>query len=59
MSRRSDKGKKRLIFDSIRKPVAPHSKPIGEDRPEERVHPSKRKAKYKKKPETQDSDGDI
>jgi len=59
MSRRSDKKKKRPVFDSIRKPVAPHSKPIGEVRPEEKIHPSKRKSKHKKRPETQVTDGDI
>lgn len=37
------------IFASIRKPTAPPTKMIGEDKPEEKIHPSERKVKHKKK----------
>jgi hypothetical protein len=37
------------IFDSIRKPMPPPSQRFGEERPEERAHPAKRKVKHKKK----------
>jgi hypothetical protein len=48
---RGRKGKKeeRLIFDSIRKPTAPPSQKFGEEKPKEKIHPSQRKAKHKKK----------
>jgi len=36
-------------FDLIRKPVAPPTRKFGDDRPEERIHPSERKIKHKKK----------
>lgn len=39
----------RPIFDSIRKPVAPPSQKIGNAKPEEKIHPSLRKTKHKKK----------
>jgi hypothetical protein len=42
------------IFDSIRKPTAPSSKKFGGDRPEERIHPTRRKGKHKKKDELND-----
>lgn len=44
------------IFDSIRKPIPPPSKKMGEEKPESKVHPVQRKAKHKKRIE---SDGDI
>jgi hypothetical protein len=37
------------VFDSIRKAVAPPSQRFGEEKPEERAHPAKRKIKHKKK----------
>ncbi len=37
-----------LIFDSIRKPIAPPTQKIGQDKPEEKIHPSLRKTKHKK-----------
>ena len=37
------------IFDSIRKPTAPPSRKFGDNKPEEKIHPSQRKSKYKKK----------
>jgi hypothetical protein len=46
-------GKKKLrgksIFGSIRKPTAPPSRKIGEEKPEERIHPAERNSKHKKK----------
>jgi hypothetical protein len=42
------KRKERLIFDSIRKPVAPPTRKFGSDKPEEKAMPSGRKAKHKK-----------
>jgi hypothetical protein len=52
------KRKKRdpAIFESIRKPIPPPSKKMGEEKPEPKVHPVQRKAKHKKRI---DSDGDI
>lgn len=37
------------LFKSIRKPTAPPSRKIGEDKPEEKAHPSLRKTKHKRK----------
>jgi hypothetical protein len=44
------------IFEGIRKPTAPPSKKMGEEKPESRIHPVQRKAKHKKRV---DSNGDI
>jgi hypothetical protein len=38
----------RPVFDSIRKPVAPASRKIGEDKPDSKAYPSRRKSKHKK-----------
>jgi hypothetical protein len=38
----------RPVFDSIRKPTAPPSHKLGQDKPEEKVHPAGRKSKHKK-----------
>src|ERR1044071_9805516 len=43
MSSKKNKKPEQPIFDSIRKPTAPPSKKFGEDKPEEKVHPSQRK----------------
>lgn len=40
----------RPVFDSIRKPTAPPSQRFGGSRPEEKVHPTGRKAKHKGEP---------
>ena len=48
----ADKKKKagdRPVFDSLRKPTAPPTRKIGTDKPEEKVHPSERKVKHKRK----------
>jgi hypothetical protein len=39
----------RPIFESIRKPTAPPGQKFGQIKPEEKIHPSKRKIKHKKK----------
>jgi hypothetical protein len=44
--------KERPIFDSIRKPTAPPTKTMGQNKPEEKAHPSLRKVKHKKQDET-------
>jgi hypothetical protein len=44
----------RPIFDSIRKPIAPPTKTIGQNKPEEKAHPSLRKIKHKKPDRTED-----
>jgi len=59
LSRRKPKKAERPVFESIRKPTAPSSQRFGGDRPEERLHPSQRRVKHKKKPEREDLDADI
>ena len=51
MSGRKKKKPEQPIFDSIRKPIAPPTRKFGENKPEEKAHPSQRKSKYKKKDE--------
>lgn len=48
MKKKGKKLKTRVIFDSIRKPIAPPTQKIGQNKPEEKVHPSRRKTKHKK-----------
>ncbi len=45
-----------LIFDSIRKPVAPPGHPMSHAKPEEKARPAGRKAKHKQKPEVAEPD---
>jgi hypothetical protein len=49
MKRKKTKKEERPIFDSIRKPVAPPTRQIGSNKPEEKAMPSGRKIKHKKK----------
>jgi hypothetical protein len=49
MSAKKRKKPERPIFDSIRKPTAPPSQKLGKEKPEEKIHPSRRKAKHKRK----------
>ena len=42
------KKKQKSVFDSIRKPVAPPTRKIGKDIPDEKLLPSGRKSKHKK-----------
>jgi hypothetical protein len=58
-ARNVKKKKERPVFESIRKPVAPRSKKFGGDRPEERIHPTQRKAKHKKGKAAENQDGDL
>jgi hypothetical protein len=48
MSSKKKKKPARLIFDSIRKPTAPSTRRIGKNKPEEKIHPTNRKGKYKR-----------
>ncbi|MEO6588861.1 MAG: hypothetical protein ABIP06_05985 [Pyrinomonadaceae bacterium] len=47
MPSKKKKAPPRPIFDSIRKPLAPPSRKIGKNKPEEKIHPTNRKGKYK------------
>ncbi|HEY0006117.1 MAG TPA: hypothetical protein VGB17_15160 [Pyrinomonadaceae bacterium] len=49
--KRGKKRKPQPLFETIRKPLAPPGHPLGRDKPEERAHPSLRKAKHKHRPE--------
>ena len=51
---RRKKKPERPVFDSIRKPTAPPSQKIGEDKPDDRVYPSGKRQKHKK-----EKDGDL
>jgi hypothetical protein len=46
--RKKKDAEERPVFDSIRKPTAPPSQRFGGSKPEEKVHPAKRKQKHKK-----------
>jgi len=54
MSRKNKKKPELPIFDSIRKPTAPPSRTIGQDKSEEKARPSQRKSKHKKKDDLTD-----
>jgi hypothetical protein len=41
-----------VIFDNIRKPMAPPGHPLSHAKPEEKARPAGRKAKHKQKPES-------
>lgn len=49
MAKAKKKKRERPVFDSIRKPVAPPTRKIGSVKLEEKIHPSERKSKHKKK----------
>jgi hypothetical protein len=49
MAAAKGKKKERPIFGSIRKPTAPPTRKMGEDKPEQRIHPAERGSKHKKK----------
>jgi hypothetical protein len=49
VSRRKQKEPERPVFDSIRKPTPPPGRKFGTEKPEERVHPTLRKTKHKKR----------
>jgi hypothetical protein len=46
--KKAAKRKERLIFDSIRKPLAPPTRQMGSNKTDEKAMPSGRKAKHKK-----------
>jgi hypothetical protein len=48
-SKKAKKQGARPVFDVIRKPVAPPGHPLGQAKPEERIHPSMRKAKHRRR----------
>ncbi|MFN2531731.1 MAG: hypothetical protein ABR555_10565 [Pyrinomonadaceae bacterium] len=47
---------RRLIFESIRKPVAPPGHPLTRAKPDEIARPAGRKAKHKHRPEVASDD---
>jgi hypothetical protein len=47
------------IFGSIRKPTAPPSRKLGDEKAEEKVHPAQRKVKHKKRIEISSGNGDF
>ena len=49
-TRRAGKREERPLFDSTRKPPAPHGPPLSRAKPEDRAHPAERKAKHKRRP---------
>ncbi|MGQ0541131.1 MAG: hypothetical protein ACT4O9_04675 [Blastocatellia bacterium] len=59
MAGKSKKKDKLPVFDSIRKPTAPPTQKFGSEKPEEKVRPSGRKAKHKKKTRPDDLNGDF
>ena len=59
MPAKRKKKNKAEIFDSIRKPTAPPSRTLGNEKPEARAHPTQRGAKHKKKVEDSINDGDL
>ena len=59
MAKPRSKKEDRPVFDSIRKPTAPSSQKFGGDRPEERIHPTLRKVKHKKRREREILNDDV
>jgi len=43
------KTRNKSIFESIRKPTAPPTRKMSEEKPEQKIHPAERKLKHKKK----------
>jgi hypothetical protein len=48
--KRARKATGQIVFDSIRKPVAPPGHPLSHAKPEEKARPAQRKAKHKRPP---------
>ena len=59
MSGKKRKIEERPVFDSIRKPTAPPGRKFGSDKPEEKLRPSQRKIKHKKKIDSKDINADF
>jgi hypothetical protein len=49
MEGKKKKKQARPVFESIRKPTAPPGQKFGQEKPEEKIHPSRRKIKHKKR----------
>jgi hypothetical protein len=45
----SKKRSTRVLYDTIRKPLAPPGHPLTRAKPEERAHPAERKVKHKRR----------
>jgi hypothetical protein len=54
MNSKKKKKSARPVFDSVRKPTAPPTRQIGKNKPEEKIHPTNRKTKYKTKEDLED-----
>lgn len=50
--RKAKRSQARPLFDSIRKPVAPPGHPLSRAKPDEVARPAGRKAKHKRRPES-------
>jgi hypothetical protein len=50
---KSSKSVAGLVFDSIRKPLAPPGQPMSHAKPDAKARPAGRKAKHKQRPETE------
>ncbi|MBC7901154.1 MAG: hypothetical protein H7070_14005 [Saprospiraceae bacterium] len=59
MRAKKSKTVERPVFSSIRKPIAPPGQKFGNEKPEEKIHPTQRKAKHKKKLIPKDTDADF
>ncbi|MDQ3219423.1 MAG: hypothetical protein M3449_03920 [Acidobacteriota bacterium] len=59
MSGSKSKKEERPVFGSIRKPTAPPTQRFGNEKPEEKIHPSRRKIKHKKKLDPKNTNGDL
>ena len=54
--RKAKRPQARLVFDSIRKPMAPAGHPLSRAKPDEIARPAGRKAKHKRRPEVSDDE---
>ncbi|MGI8811485.1 MAG: hypothetical protein ACR2IH_03025 [Pyrinomonadaceae bacterium] len=52
MAAKKRKPPQRPVFDAIRKPTAPPSQKFGQEKLEEKAHPTLRKSKHKKRDES-------
>jgi len=54
--KRARKATGRIVFDSIRKPLAPPGHPLAHAKPDEKARPAQRKAKHKRRPDAADDE---
>ena len=54
--RKAKRPQARLVFDSIRKPLAPAGHPLSRAKPDEIARPAGRKAKHKRPPDATEED---